>query len=233
MVNSMTTLSIPISKAGKGVTFDIESEDVEAMLDSNPGLMQAMVFEYFKTMLNAKMSKLPAPTKLSGEEAETAKTEALAKAAENYAEIKSGKVAKRTTSKSASKEPKEVLTEALRQCKEVVRDRLKAAKKRISTVPAKLITEAAKKLLAEREEFYIAKAKAAIDARLAEDTAEVDVLSIAQEDPKKVAELEAEKAKRKAETLSKTQAGLPLKRAGKGKGPVPVRKGDTPAHTAH
>jgi hypothetical protein len=230
----MTTLSIPISKAGKGAVFTVESEDLEAAMDQNPELMKALIVEGLKSFLNSRMSKLAAPTKLEGAELAEARTEALAKAAENYDDFKSGKLVKRTASKSSTSEKKEVLTEALRQCKEVVRDRLKAAGKRISTIAAKDVTAAAKLLLASREDFYIAKAKAALAERTAEDTAEVDILSLVKEDPKLVAKLEAEKAERKKETLSAKQAGITTKRAGKGKAPVPPRKGDTPSHvTSH
>jgi methionyl-tRNA synthetase len=227
----MATLSIPISKAGKGATFEVDSSDLDEAMDSNPELMKALIVEGLKSFLNSRMSKLAAPTKLEGEDLVAAKTEALAKAAENYADLKAGKLVKRTTSKSSSKEAKEVLTEALRECKEVVRDRLKAAKVRISTVAAKDITAAAKKLFAEREEFYISKAKSTLSKREAEAQSEAEVVDAAlpQPDPKLVAKLEAEKVERKAATSVK-QAGMVTKRAGKGKGPVPPRKGDTPAH---
>jgi hypothetical protein len=224
----MATLSIPISKAGKGVNFDVEF-DMEAMPDDT---LKAIIVEGLKAMLNARMSKLPAPSTIKdATELELAKEEALAKAAENWADLQAGKLTKRTTGAKASKEGKEVLTEALRQCKEVVRDRLKAARVRISTVAAKDITAAAQELLKSRNDFYIAKAKQAIADRIAD--AEGTEIALPKEDPKKVAELEAEKATRKAATSAK-QAGMTTKRAGKGKGPVPPRKGDTPSHqTAH
>lgn len=227
----MTTLSIPISKAGKGAVLDVDFN----MEDYDDEQLKQLFTEGLKAILNARMSKLPAPTKLEGAELDEARETALTQAAANLADFKSGKLVKRgTASKSSSKEAKEVLTEALRQCKEVVRDRLKAAKVRISTVAAKDITAAAKKLLAEREEFYISKAKAALTEREADAASEADIVdaNLPQPDPALVARAEKEKAEKKAVTSAK-QAGMPAKRAGKGKGPVPPRKGDTPVHTSH
>ncbi len=181
----------------------------------------------------SKSADFPAPSNLEGAELEEARNNALTQAAKNLEDFKSGKLVKRGTAKTASKEGKEVLTEALRQCKEVVRDRLKAAKVRISTVAAKDITEAAKKLLSEREAFYIAKAKTALAERAEEAEVDADTVDtiLPKADPAKVAKLEAEKAARKTVSSAK-QAGMTAKRA---KGKVPVaRKGDVSAQqTAH
>ncbi len=232
----MTTLSIPISKAGKQdkspVCLDFEFNMEEYSDDQ----LKQLFIEGFKSILNSKMSKsadFPAPSNLEGAELEEARTNALTQAAKNLDDFKTGKLVKRGTAKTASKEAKEVITEAKRQCKEVVRDRLKAAKVRISTVSAKDITAAAEKLFAEREAFYIAKAKAAIAEREAEAQADAEIVdaNLPKADPAKEAKLEAEKAARKTVSSAK-QAGMTTKRA---KGKVPVaRKGDNPAiHTAH
>ena len=233
----MATLSIPITKA-KGKTFDIDEADINTMMDENPSLIKEAFKVYFSVMLNLGMSKLPATKELKGEELEQAQEVALAKAKENFEAIKDGsKIAKRGASgaSKSSKAPKEILTEALRQCKEIIRDRLKAKKVRISTVAAKDITAAAKKLLAEREEFYLAKAKATLDERAAEANGEADTVDadLPKPDAKLVAKAEKEKAERKAATSAK-QAGMTEKRAGKGKkGPIPPRRGDTPQHVSH
>lgn len=223
----MAILQIPISKGGKGAFFAVDTNDLDEAFDSNPDLMTQVITEGLKTILNSRMSKateFPAPTKLEGADLEEAKSKALAKAAENYDDFKAGKLSKK--SKAATTEKKEVLTEALRLAKEVVKDKLKANKVRISTVAAKDITAAAKALLEADRDTFVEKAKANLSERSATPSA-IDILALVKPDPKLVAKAEREKAEKKQErSLSAKQAGIP-----KARGKVAPRRGDQP--TAH
>lgn len=214
-------IRIPISKAGKNVTFDVDTDDLNEAFESNPDLLKQLVSEGLKVLLNSRMSKLGAPTKLEGDELAKNKEAALAKASENFADFKAGKLAKKSSSAKTAGVDRAVMTEAVRLAKNVVKDQLRKAKVTLSTVPAKDITEAAKKLV-EADPQYLLDAKANIEERSSvQVTAAIDILAIAKPDPKLVAKAEADKAAKKAERqLSKTQAGKTEKRAGK----VPPRR---------
>jgi predicted DNA-binding protein len=236
----MANLEIAITKA-KGKAFVIDKARVNALLD-NPRILEEAVTVYLGVMLNLGMSKLPATKELTGEALEAAQAKAMEVAEANFAAIEDGsKIGKRSgKAKSKAKEDQKVINEALRLCREVVRDRLKAAGIRLNTRKASEITEAAKRYFAEREDFYIAKAKTNLAEREAEveangDAEFVDAI-LPKADPKKLAKLQAEKAERSAEAAARAAAGYPTKRGRKAKSArasVPTRKGDTPQHASH
>ena len=211
----MAILQIPITKAGKGVTFSVDTDEINELPVE---VFARIVEEGMKVLLNSRMSKLEAPSKLEGAALESAKTAALAKAAENLSDLKAGKLVKRSASAKASTVDRAVMTEALRLAKEVVKNEIRKAGEKPSHYAASQITAMAKEVL-EADDSYLATAKANIDSRTA---IVVPKLTIQKPDATKVAKLEADKAD-KQKQLSAKQAGLP------GKGKVPPRKPMTAA----
>jgi len=113
--------------------------------------------------------------------------------------------------KSKSKESGEVMTEARRLAKNIVKDQMKRAGYKISHVEAKVITAAANELLSV-DPTLIETAKANIETRKATPVL-IDIKSLIKESPVLVAAAEAKKAKDKANRpLSAKQAGKPKAR---------------------
>lgn len=221
-------ISVPITKAGKGVTMDIDTDDLNGMFESNDQMMEYLIAEGLKTVLNSRSSKLAAPSKLEGKALEDNKEAALAQATKNLEDLAAGKLSKKSSAKTAGVD-RAVMTEAVRLAKNVVKDQCRAAKIPLSTVPAKDITDLAKKMV-EQDAQFITEAKANIEARGKVEVA-LNIAELIHQDPKLVAKAEKEKADRKAERqLSAKQAGKPEKRAGK----APPRRPDTSvSNTAH
>ena len=216
-------IQIPIAKAGKNVMFEVDPDDINNL----PAEVFAMVVkEGLKVVLNSRMSKLAAPSKLEGKAAEDNKAAALAKAEENLNDLKAGKLTKKTSAAKAAGVDRAVMTEAMRLAKEVVKNECRKAGIKISHVPASEITAAAK-VQVEGNPQYIEDAKANIAAR-ANVLSVVDIKSLVKESPKLVAEAEARKADRKSQ-LSAKQAGKTDKRTAK----VPPRRPQSESHTAH
>jgi hypothetical protein len=200
----MAILKIPVTKAGnKTIAFDTDKLPEEVYHK----VMEALVFEGLKVILNKGMSKITT-ARLEGEELEKARADAWKKAEENFANLMEGKVTK-TRSPSATKVAGPIMTEARRLAKEVVRDAIKAKGMRVSHVEASEITKAANELIASDPSF-IEQATANIEARTAKPVA-IDITTLIHESPKLVAKAEKAKAERKA-TLSATQAGKAAKR---------------------
>jgi len=201
-------IQIPITKAGKGVFFAVDSDDINNL----PAEVFAQVIkEGLKVLLNSRMSTLPAPSKLTGAEAESAKAAALAKAEENLSDMKGGALVKRGTgaaTKSAGV-PRAEMTEALRLAKEVAKDLIRKAGMKISHVPTKDITAAAKQMV-ENDPSYFEKARQNLAERAAIPTV-MDIKSIIQESPKLKQEAEARNLAKKEKVLSAKQSGLVAK----------------------
>lgn len=159
----MAILQIPITKAGKGVTFSVDTDEINELPAE---VFARIVEEGMKVLLNSRMSKLEAPSKLEGAALESAKTAALAKAAENLSDLKAGKLVKRSASAKASTVDRAVMTEALRLAKEVVKNEIRKAGEKPSHYAASQITAMAKEVL-EADDSYLATAKANIDSRTA------------------------------------------------------------------
>jgi len=220
-------IRVPITKAGRNVFFDVDTDDLNTMFESNPDMMRQLIAEGLKTILNSRMSKLGAPSKLEGKALEDNKDAALAKAQENLDDLVAGKLAKKSAGKSAGVDRK-VMNEAVRLAKNVVKDQLRKAKVTLATVPTKDITEAAKKLVEASPKFIEDAVTNLAEREKVEPV--LDILSFVKADPKLVAKAEAEKAERKAaRQLSVKQAGKTEKRSGK----VPPRRPDTVSHSAH
>jgi len=217
----MGVLNIPVVKAG-GKTIAIDTDT-----DLDDRMFKLALEEGLKVLINAKMSKITAQSKLEGAELEASQAAAMEIAEKNLAAIKSGEFKKggRGASASSTKVPREVMTEARRLAKEVIKNEIRAAGMKISHVEPRDITAAANNLL-ETDPSYIEQAKANIEARnvvapVATDNPEVKAaaaaklaaLGFAGESEKKLKEAEERKAKSKA-VLSATQAGKAAPRKG-------------------
>lgn len=209
----MAILQIPISKSGgKKISVDTSSLPDE--------IYSLAVYEGLKVFLNARMSKITT-AKLDGEALAEAHTAAYAKAEENLGMLLAGKATKaeRGSAAKADGVSREVMTEALRLAKAIVKDEIRAAKLRPSMVPAAEITAYAKQVL-EADPSLIEKAKETIAARAG---VKPKLKLNFAEDPKLVAKAEKAKAEKKTAsgTLSATQAGRVVPRRG---GPKPGRE---------
>ena len=216
----MAILKIAIAKGGKGAIFEVDT-DVLNSEDFPADAYQRIIEEGLKSLLNSRMSKLAAPTKLEGDAFEQNKAAALAKAAENFDLLCKGELVKRAASaKSAA--PREVMTEARRIAKEVVKTEIRKSGMKPSLVPAADITAAANALI-ESDPQYIRTAEANLAER-ATVTSKIDIASLISESPKLKAKAEKAAADKKAQ-LSAKQASMP--KSGKAKATVKVlpRKG--------
>lgn len=210
---------IPITKAGKGVFLTVSDEDVNALPAE---VFQMVMKEGLKVVLNSRMSKLAAPSKLEGEQLEEAKTQALEAAQKNLDDLKAGKLVKRGTGSSKTAGvARAVMTEAMRLAKDFAKDLIRKAGMKISHVPAKDITAAAKQFV-EDDPSYIERATANLAERAKLPTT-VDISALIKESPKLKAEAEARNAAKKEKVLSAKQSGLVAKVTGT-KGKVPPRR---------
>lgn len=223
----MATLNIPITKAGKNVMFEVDTDVFNTLMETNPELALELVAEGFKTILNKRMTTgFDAPSKLEGKALEDQKAAALAKAQQNLDDFVAGKLSTRKAGGKAKGVERAVMTEAMNVARSVVRDRIRKAGKRPSLVATKDITAAAKKLV-EADESFIENAKATIAERAKVQTA-VNLDDFIKEDATLVAKADKAKAERKSQ-LSAKQASKPKARAGK----APPRRPEMSAGTAH
>ena len=194
----MSTMNIKVTKAGKSLEVDLQSLPDEAY--------QFVLQKGLEALLNARMSKVLTKD-LEGEKLAEAQAAALKIAEENLANLQAGKISKaRGGAKDANgnKVAANVMTEARRLAKEVVKNEIRAAGMKISHVEASVITKAANELIAADPSF-IENAKANIEARSAVKSA-INIADLVHESPKLVAKAEAIKAERKSQ-LSAKQAG--------------------------
>lgn len=194
----MASMNIKVTKAGKSLEVDLQDLPDEAY--------QFVLQKGLEALLNARMSKVLTKD-LEGEKLAEAQAAALKIAEENLASLKAGKITKaRGGAKDANgnKVAANVMTEARRLAKEVVKNEIRAAGMKISHVEASVITKAANELIAADPSF-IENAKANIEARSAVKSA-INIADLVHESPKLVAKAEAAKAERKTQ-LSAKQAG--------------------------
>jgi len=194
----MSTMNIKVTKAGKSLEVDLQELPDEAY--------QFVLQKGLEALLNARMSKVLTKG-LEGEKLAEAQAAALKIAEENLSNLKAGKITKaRGGAKDANgnKVAANVMTEARRLSKEVVKNEIRAAGMKISHVEASVITKAANELIAADPSF-IENAKANIEARSAVKSA-INIADLVHESPKLVAKAEAAKAERKTQ-LSAKQAG--------------------------
>ena len=194
----MSTMNIKVTKAGKSLEVDLQELPDEAY--------QFVLQKGLEALLNARMSKVLTKD-LEGEKLAEAQAAALKIAEENLSNLKAGKISKaRGGAKDANgnKVAANVMTEARRLAKEVVKNEIRAAGMKISHIEASVITKAANELIAADPSF-IENAKANIEARSAVKSA-INIANLVHESPKLVAKAEAAKAERKTQ-LSAKQAG--------------------------
>ena len=194
----MSTMNVKVTKAGKSLEVDLQELPDEAY--------QFVLQKGLEALLNARMSKVLTKD-LEGEKLAEAQARALEIAEENLSSLKAGKITKaRGGAKDANgnKVAANVMTEARRLAKEVVKNEIRAAGMKISHVEASVITKAANELIAADPSF-IENAKANIEARSAVKSA-INIADLVHESPKLVAKAEAAKAERKTQ-LSAKQAG--------------------------
>lgn len=199
----MPVVNIVVIK-GKGTV----AIDTDALPDA---VYQAALLIGLKDLANKGMSKI---TKTTYPNEEELKAAAMAKATENAEAIANGTIKLPGTKSASGKVPGEVMTEARRLAKAIIKEQMKAAGLKVSHYPAKEITAAANALI-ESDATIIATATDNIAQRKAAPAVEGNILATLKADPKLVAEAEA---KKKAGTLSKTQAGKTAPRSKKGKG---------------
>jgi hypothetical protein len=225
----MSILEIPITKAGKGVTFSVDTDDLNTLMESNPEAFLDILARGLKDALNSRMTKgIEAPSKLEGAALESNKAAALAKAEENFKDLLDGKLVKKSASKASAGVDRKVMSEAVRLAKEVVKNEIRKAGQRPSLVAAKDITAWAKQFV-EEDPSYIEQAKlnlAEVEAKASKPI--LDIKSKIKLDPKLVAKSEKVKAERKTQ-LSAKQASMPAKRGAK----VPPQRPGSVSHTAH
>ena len=200
-----TILSIPCVKGKKNI--DIHTGKLPESV-YREALMQGL-----KQILNRGMTKV---TKAQYPISAELEAKAMEVAAETVEAMYAGKTKIMMTGAKVAKASGAVMTEARRIARNIIKDELKAQKIKISHVAAKDITAAANAYIAENKEI-IKQAeeslKAADASRTKAATAVANLAKAIPIDAKKVAKVEADKAKAK-ETLSATQAGL-TKKGGK------------------
>lgn len=196
----MAIFKVPVVK-GKGF--------VEIDSDTIPEHIFAAALEAgFKVLVNGGMSKV---TKAEYPVAEELQAKAMSVAEERVGQINAGTL-KLAGKKATGKVKGEVMTEALRLAKAIVKDQMREAGMKISHYKASEITTAAKAVLEDQPEL-IAQAEAAIEARKATPKSQtINLASLMKADPELVAKADAKK-----KPLSAKQAGMTTK-SKKGKG---------------
>lgn len=208
----MATLKVPVSKTGTSLEVDVDLIPQDAFA--------IVVMEGLKVLLGKKMSKITV-AKLEGADLEKAQQAALEVAKANLDDIMADKVKQGRAAAKTKGVPGAVMTEARRLAKAVVKDQIRAANIKISTVKASDITAAANSLI-DTDSSYIEEAKANLEKR-AQVAPVLDIKALIVPDAKLVARAEAKKAAAKKDgTLSAKQAGKVQ----------PRKKGDAPSHHA-
>src|SRR6266403_79683 len=161
--NLMAELSVPITKGKGSVTIDTETLPDEVY-------KEAMLLG-LKELCNRGMSKL---TKASTKDEAELQSLAMAQAEKNVEAIAQGKI-RFLGKKAKTGETAAVMTEARRLAKNLIKDAIKAAGKRINTVEPKVITQGANDYLASAQgAALIAQAKANLEER-AKSPIKVDI----------------------------------------------------------
>ena len=190
----MAILQVSVTKSKQTLEVDTDKIGIEVFTE--------IVLQGLKVLLNRGTSKI---TKETYPVEADLRAAAQAKAEEQLAAVLDGTI-KLTGSKAKAKESGEVMTEARRLAKNIIKDEMKRNKIKISHVEPKEITAAANELLAA-DPSIIETAKANLEARQATPV-KVDIKALIKESPKLIKAAEEKKAKAKAERpLSAKQAG--------------------------
>jgi uncharacterized membrane protein len=196
-----TTLRVPVTKAKDFIEVDTGQLPEHVYREA---LVQGL-----KVLVNRGMTKL---TKEAYPEASTLQAEAMAKAEETLQNMYDGKVRIMGGAKS-DKVPREVMTEARRIARALVKDGLKRAGIKISYVESSEITKAANVLLADQPAI-LQQAKEEVERRgQAASKVKIDVDAIPISEKKKAAAEDAAAKKKADKTLSAAKAGKVATRA--------------------
>lgn len=200
----MAIMKVPVVKAKTTLDVDTNAlpEDVYA---------EALLLG-LKQLLGRGMSKI---TSASTKDDAELQALALEQANKNLEKVKAGDI-KFTGKKAAGKTKGEVMTEARRLAKLLVKDAIKRAKQRISDYDAKEISALAEEYIEGNSEI-LDQAKANIEARSKLKGADTIDVSKLVKNPKKVAKADEKKAEAKDKTLSAKQAGMVKVKAKGGK----------------
>jgi hypothetical protein len=168
-----------------------------------------------KVLLNRGMSKI-ATKGLEGEKLEQAQEAAMKVAVANLEKVRKGEL-RATRAKADGKIAGEVMTEAVKIAKAMIKAGIKANGGKVSLVEPKEITRMAKELLADEDEGagIIAQAQTAITERKAKEQAiQVKLKALGAKVPvsaERKAKAESKAKANKAEGLSAKQAGIALR----------------------
>ena len=195
----MAKLQIPISK---GVEVFIEVDTDELMDESFPvDSLKEILFQGLKQVLNRGQSKLASSKSIPENKREANNAALLDKAKEQLEAARKGEI-RVTGGKSKSKVTGEVKLEAMRLARALVKDHIKREGKiKVSHVPAKEITAAAKLVLdGEHGAKLIAMAQETIEARAKEEQGLMSGIDLSgiKADPKLVKAAAEKKAKDQA-----------------------------------
>ena len=189
----MANLTIPVTKAKATLTID-----TDVVPDA---YYQEALAQGFKALINGGATKI---TKETYPDEEELKAKALETARARVQAMYEGKLKLGRSAKSDStKVPGEVMTEARRLARDLVKQALKDAGHRISHYSSTEITIQANAVIAANPEI-IEQAAANIEARKTKKPV-IDIAAI-KEDPAKVGAANAKKAAAKAGPLSAKQA---------------------------
>lgn len=219
-----TIFEVPIAKGGKDATVRVVYEEL------SDDALRVVIAEGLKSILNSRMSKVGATTKMEGDELSGANAKAMEIAAKNLADLQSGALGSKSKSKAKSELPREIQTEAMRIARAMVKDAIRAAKGYPSTYAASEITAMAKKFIEVKPEIVKTATENVSKRKALEGQTAIDVLALGKPDPKLEAKRAEAAAKRAADAASKP---LSAKQAGKTKAhnPPPPRRsrGDAPS----
>jgi hypothetical protein len=194
-----TTLMVPVTKA-KG-TIEIDT----GMLPEH--VYREIIIQGCKVLINRGMTKL---TKEAYPDADLLKAAAMEKAEETLQNMYDGKIRIMGGAKS-DKVPREVMTEARRIARALVKDGLKRAGVKISYVESSEITKAANVLLADQPQI-LEQAREEVERRQKANV-KIDVKAIPISEKRKAAAEAAAAAKQADKTLSAAKAGKIATRA--------------------
>jgi hypothetical protein len=196
-----TTLMVPVTKA-KG-TIEVDT----GMLPEH--VYREALVQGLKVLINRGMTKL---TKEAYPDADLLKAAAQEKAEETLQNMYDGKIRIMGGAKS-DKVPREVMTEARRIARALVKDGLKRAHIKISYVESSEITKAANVLLADQPQI-LEQAREEVERRAkASAKVTIDVKAIPISEKRKAAAEAAAAAKKADKTLSAAKAGKIATRA--------------------
>lgn len=142
------TLRIPVVKAGKGYTVEVDLEKIPIEM------YRDALFRGLKAMVNSRMSKQASTKDMTGKELEGTRAAIMSQANSNLEDIYNNKIRKSAAVKEKSEVPQAVMAEARRIAKVKIKDQIKReGKKKVSLIKAAVLTKAANDLISEHPEI--------------------------------------------------------------------------------